>query len=390
MIIKRFEQYNESLLNKIEGPNQDEYFEALKKLRPSDMLTKSIQDNFIEGIKYVIDNYIDKINWLMTLQYAAIYDKKESVQFLLDNIDYDAKSINIVLKSAIKDDIKLILNNFINKLSFLEESLLNKISGLSEEEVDKNLNSMSPYKALEKSLSIEYKQGILNALHRDKDAIDEVYPEEAIRIIELLGIENNLDKMIELLNTETIYDYSVNVGFKEGILYSIKELDKTPSNILESIFLEDVYVEYDRIDVLEYLIKNGLDITNISVDDIYYICNEFPDESLGLIFAKYISEQKTIDRLLIEFTYSSMQTPNLIFEAFLKKNPSQSALDEALEKLTEYVEDISSYSEYYYVSKLLLAGAKTSTEKLEEISELKNGDKDDVKVYNLFKKYFNI
>jgi len=75
---------------------------------------------------------------------------------------------------------------------FLNEGILDKLTGPSKEEILSNLDNMTPNKALVKSIELDNQPGIYNALKRG--AWKEIY-DNYVKAIEIF--ENNIEKIIE-------------------------------------------------------------------------------------------------------------------------------------------------------------------------------------------------
>ena len=55
-MIKKYKQYiKESLLNKLEGPTEEEIFNSVKDLNPDEMLLKACKSDLINLAKYAIE-----------------------------------------------------------------------------------------------------------------------------------------------------------------------------------------------------------------------------------------------------------------------------------------------------------------------------------------------
>lgn len=55
-MIKKFTQFNESLLQHLEGPTKEDVWDAIQKMEPQDMLYSSIEARIIDGVELAIKN----------------------------------------------------------------------------------------------------------------------------------------------------------------------------------------------------------------------------------------------------------------------------------------------------------------------------------------------
>jgi len=58
-MIKKYKQFNEGVLQHLTGPNKEELLDGLSKLEPYTMLMKSLDNNFLPGIKISIERGAD-------------------------------------------------------------------------------------------------------------------------------------------------------------------------------------------------------------------------------------------------------------------------------------------------------------------------------------------
>ena len=54
-MITKYNLYKESLLNKIKGPSEEEVYNNLEKMSPEKMLIKSVNMEYMKGIKHAIN-----------------------------------------------------------------------------------------------------------------------------------------------------------------------------------------------------------------------------------------------------------------------------------------------------------------------------------------------
>lgn len=202
LFIKKY-NFSESLLNKLEGPSEEEIWDVIKQFKPVKMLNKSIQSGLIKGVelalklepellnhKIILDNIVESDNSEMLKTYlkcgGVISDKDnyllrvalekrnyEMCKIIIDSLSEDliiSELTTIKLAAYGNYDIikyfvdkfpksaKMLLKNVENSFhnfgiehtqktkDYLQskilsnESLLTKLEGPSKEEISKNLN----------------------------------------------------------------------------------------------------------------------------------------------------------------------------------------------------------------------------------------------------------
>lgn len=287
----------------------------------------------------------------------------------------------------------------IKRFNQYNESLLNKLEGPSEKDFTDYLLTLEPEKALLRSIDVKHEKSIINSLKRIDGELD-IELKYFRKLFEVLNIDKNLKEINKIIkDIDLLYEYSYTYLFKDGLVYCYDKVNKKDIYILEDIVFngEDyIWVEdgdYKRedenlVDCINTLIDNGLNLKTISVHDLCFILYESQIKKLEKLFIENMTIEQISDMLVFDTSQESANAS--LFIKLLEKKPSQSSKDKSLKNLTQYVEDISDNKIYFFVSKLLENGAKPSDKTLKKISNLKNGDKDDLKVYNLFKKYFDI
>ena len=90
--MKKFNQFNESVLDKLQGPNIEEMLKQFKQMNPTDALFKCVHKNtgFLQGVKQALEdgadiNARDKALELTPLEYALNNNQIEIAVYLLDN-----------------------------------------------------------------------------------------------------------------------------------------------------------------------------------------------------------------------------------------------------------------------------------------------------------------
>ena len=464
-MIKQFNQYNESLLNKLEGPSEKD---ALKE-NPTKVLLHAYDIDDLNLFRLALENgantekkYSSKQISNATLLHYATYEGKEEIvkllieygafiekntyigllaeygsidliKYVLDRINLTYEQYKTMTRAAFyvddkkKEQLGDLINHYIRKnvtkdvskpwkpyvgvhnqpidrftknyLDNVDESLLNKLEGPSEKDFADYLLTLEPEKALLRSIDVKHEKSIINSLKRIDGELD-IELKYFRKLFEVLNIDKNLKEINKLIkDIDLLYEYSYTYLFKDGLVYCYDKVNKKDISILEDIvFNGEDYIwivnsDYKRedenlVDCINTLIDNGLNLKIISAHDLYFILQESQIKKLENLFIENMTIEQISDMLVFDTSQESANAS--LFIKLLEKNPSQSSKDKSLKNLTQYVEDISDNNIYFFVSKLLENGAKPSDKTLKKISNLNNGDKDDLKVYNLFKKYFDI
>lgn len=462
-MIKKFNQYNESLLDKLEGPSERD---ALKE-NPTKVLLHAYDNNDLDLFRLALEHganiekkYSSKKFNNATLLYYVTYEGKEEmvkllieyganiekdtyvgllaeygsidlIKYVLDRISLTYEQYKKILSSLFyvddkkKEQLVDLINHYIYKnvtkdvskpwkpyigvhdkpinrfvkdyLDNMDESLLTKLEGPSEKELSDYLLTLDPEKALLKSIKIEYKDGIIDSLKRIEGDLD-ITLKYLKKMFEILDIDKNLKEINKIIkDIDLLYEYSYTFLFKDGLIYCYDKINKKDMYILEDVVFngeDNAHNEdYERkkgdlFDCINILIDNGLDLKTISVQDLYFILDETNINKLENIFLDNMSSEQ-INEMLEIVTYEESQHHSL-FSKILNKNPNQKSKNNALKKVSQYADDISDNNIYFYVSKLLENGAEPTLKLLKDVSKLKEGNRDNLKVYNLFKKYFDI
>jgi len=116
--MKKFNQFNESVLDKLQGPNIEEMLKQFKQMNPTDALFKCVHKNtgFLQGVKQALEdgadiNARDKALELTPLEYALNNNQIEIAVYLLDNgaiITHDYTDF-FLLKIVVHSDLETLL-----------------------------------------------------------------------------------------------------------------------------------------------------------------------------------------------------------------------------------------------------------------------------------------
>ena len=115
-MIKNYEQFNESLRDKLVGPTEDEIMNNLKDLSPDKLLLKSCQIGFIKGIELALEKGADvHYNNEQALRWASEEGNTEIVKCLLDlgvdvNVNND-QALQWACSNGHTETVKLLLDN---------------------------------------------------------------------------------------------------------------------------------------------------------------------------------------------------------------------------------------------------------------------------------------
>ena len=135
-MIKKFEQFNESLKDKLVGPTEHEVVENFKKLPPDEMLKRSSKLGLIDGVKIAIERGAD-INYIdcLALKYACDNGYYDIAKYLIDNganIRPENKSHNLLTLASEKgynDILGLLINKGLSVHINYDEPLIKSIKG---------------------------------------------------------------------------------------------------------------------------------------------------------------------------------------------------------------------------------------------------------------------
>ena len=119
-MIKNYKIFTESLLNKLEGPSDDELFKTYNSSNYDELLLSGIWDDNEDVVKYAIEQGVD-IKQPNVLYIAVINDNLNIVRMLLDNgaePSYNNYNIlSVAYQKHNQDMIDLILQ-YVDKKSY--------------------------------------------------------------------------------------------------------------------------------------------------------------------------------------------------------------------------------------------------------------------------------
>ena len=254
----------ESLLNKLEGPNEEEVRKNVYNLDSYKMLLLGIELQDYD----IIDNAIFKdhdtlftFEWEI-LQHILEHKKLIVLGYLIDNYNFNFEIANTILYELNAENKEVYTEKYIKEvLDFLEkyedkeevkplskkdkfkkftkklfhkESLLNKIEGPSKEEIESNLKQMY----LDGKIDILewYSKAVkFNVEGPNKEQINDYYNEHTANEILLMSCSKNfLDGVIYALKKNADIDYNFSTPLKNACYYG-------------------------HLDIVEYLVEHGAD-----------------------------------------------------------------------------------------------------------------------------------
>ena len=135
----------------------------------------------------------------------------------------------------------------IKKCEIYNESIKDKLKGKSEADINYILGNMSPINSLDKSISLNYLEGVKRAIKRINKIIKSDNKPKRLKkqLKDKLHLQNILDRSVI---------YSANIGSLEIIKYLVEQGAK----IQDESLLEAC--EYGHLGVVKYLVEYGLDI----------------------------------------------------------------------------------------------------------------------------------
>lgn len=128
MIITKYQQFNESIKSLLVGPTDDEVLDSLKNEEPNVILMKSVNSDFLPGVKYALENganvnfsdlstnYLNDLNSTYDyfgicspLSRSVMHNNIEISEYLLDNgADIDFNSGKCLRNASSRGDYKMV------------------------------------------------------------------------------------------------------------------------------------------------------------------------------------------------------------------------------------------------------------------------------------------
>ena len=111
-MIKKFNQFNEGLLDKMTGPSNEEAWGNIKDMVPNDMLISSAKAGIIDGVKQAIEQGANIYQNLgVVLRYAVESSNYELVKFLIGKGLYSYLSVgnySILLYAVMSGNLEIV------------------------------------------------------------------------------------------------------------------------------------------------------------------------------------------------------------------------------------------------------------------------------------------
>jgi len=117
-MIKNYKKFNEGLLDKLQGPTQEEIFNNLKN-NPTKLLKYSIDNKFEEGIKYALKNGAEIYEFLRYINFEIT--DLDSIDYLIKEYGINTNQLTFKIKSLIDDNNDLLNTNTFR--SFIKNGL---------------------------------------------------------------------------------------------------------------------------------------------------------------------------------------------------------------------------------------------------------------------------
>ena len=139
-MIKKYKLFNESLLNKIKGPTEENIWELIKNYQPNSMLVKSCEIGYLKGVQYAIEHDAN-INYEHSLPlYLAVENNYiDIVKYLIENGSKLEGENNDIIKNAIlshtSEILKILLDNIEHDIEI--DKMIQLADGLQETEMVK-------------------------------------------------------------------------------------------------------------------------------------------------------------------------------------------------------------------------------------------------------------
>lgn len=243
---KSIENSYESLLNKLEGPSEDDFWNYVKDFNASEMLYKSIKNDFVFGVKKAIDKGAEIKNddiFIALSNYSY-----NVVKYLKSNFEFHIKKkhINIYIIQLIEDnrlDIIKLFEDVIKEYSKDDDYIFRKSLELNKIDIFKyllnlgfNIHNSNEFLLRKYCENLDYdRTKLLLELGADVNIFGGYLIEKAavklsLKMVQLLieyGIKfRNYDKLIKVLNerleTYKHRNYDIQVDLSEKIIQIIK------------------------------------------------------------------------------------------------------------------------------------------------------------------------
>jgi len=350
---------NEGLLDKLNGPSEKEYFKNLKNLSPGALINKSIDDDFLTGVKYAIKEYLFKLDWYAILQIACFKERIKIIKYLLKEYDYPIdERLNSVINFCKTDETKKLIQDFIDKKTNIKEGLNDYLKGPSEEELEENTKDLDPWKKRDIFIENNYGKGLKIILDKYPILLNTLL-ENNYRIFRDCVNENKVDVVRVMLEHGANPNYlsgdcivkSVINGNYEMVKLLIEfggDIDKCYLNLVrrsKELGFTDIYnLLKDKTE--RYIYEGVLDkLSGLTEDDIINNLKDKPQELLNFSLSNKIKKGvelalkngAKINRLFKSDLYKLFEIMNYTDDEIISKISNDDLLVYGLLKNNKYL-----------------------------------------------------
>ena len=268
-MIKNYKLFKESLLNKLEGPNEEEIWNNIKEMKPEQMIYKSIQSGLIKGVKLAIKQQPDLLNHKFVLNEIVESDNTEMLKTYLKYggiiSDKDNYLLRLALSNRNYEMCKIIIDN-LSEETIIPDLTLIKLAGYGNHDIIKYFVDKFPVgaKLLLKNVDHSIENFGISHPYKTKEYLQSKISTNESLLNKLEGpseeeIKNNLkDKFL--------FKSGLNYHCIQNYIYKCEKYGIEPDK--NAIFNKlNIDGDFDNVDdYLDYIISN-------LKEDIYYINN---------------------------------------------------------------------------------------------------------------------
>lgn len=309
-MITKFTQYNESIKSLLVGPTDEELLKQFSNLRPVDLLWKSVEIGWLNGIKFAfekddtlikqmsmilvesaINGYLDIVKYTIengadihhwrdgALFNAAEFGHYDVVKYLLENgadvhsthvytEEEGSERYNSYERSVMNnfDDVAKLIKSYMTKST--NESVKSLLVGPTEDEIINSFKD-NPKRLLEYSINNNLKKGIEYAL-KYEDEIIQSFKDDYQNLLEY-SIDNNLERGVVYainhgVNVNQPHSIFLFKSAKRGNINIVKHLLKSNINFDSDALL--IAKKFGNYDIVELLTDYKNKPTNESIKDL--------------------------------------------------------------------------------------------------------------------------
>jgi len=299
-MIKKYNKFNEGIKHLLTGPTEQEVFDNLNKLDTGKLMMKSLEINYLEGVKKALSEK-NTFNMSAILQIACHYGHINIIKYLLENYDYKVYVLNSILEYQMNKDIKELLNNYINHINDnINEGIKKLLVGPTEKEILNNFKDNPNY--------------ILNNLHKFNWSVN------AVKFAINNGSNINYRDGIPLT-----------IMINQNSLDNVKYLINNGANILDKHI--ESCSKYSTPEILKLLIKNGADIHANNETPLFNAIESNNTDMVKILLDNgadiHINMDKPLEKsvegnrwVMVKFLLENGADPNAKSGTFLEISPS--------------------------------------------------------------------